>query len=112
MQAHRPVRKAGRDEVFTMTSQQFIGASTFKKTGVALALAVALGLTAFSAGSASAFPMQMRDGDWRGADRVFGFTYMPEGRGPVWCEGRKGAAILGGFTDGSRSDYQGAACRY
>jgi hypothetical protein len=109
MQAHRPVRQAGRDEVFAMTSQQFISALTFKKTGVALALAVALGLTA---GSASAFPVPMRDGGWRGVERVFGFTYTPESRGAGSCEGQKGAAILAGFTDGSRSANQGAACRY
>ena len=95
-----------------MSRQQFISTSIRKKTGVALALTLALGWTAFSAGSASANPMRTRDGSSPDGKSVFGFTYSPASRDTGSCEGRQGAAILGGFTDESPSAYQGAACRY
>ncbi len=79
-----------------MSSQQFT-ASAIKKTGVALAFTLTLGLTAFSAGSASADPLQAYEGGSRGGERIYGFAYSPESRGPGSCEGRQGAAILGGI---------------
>jgi hypothetical protein len=102
--------KSGRDEEFAMTSEQFIRTLPLKKTGVALALTLTLGLTAFSTGAA-ADPLQAFQTASRGGERIYGFAYSPESRGPGSCAGRQGAAILGGFTNDAEARDPAAACR-
>jgi hypothetical protein len=93
-----------------MTSKPSI---LMNKTGVALTLALSIGVFALATGSASADPMQSSQAGWRG-ERIYGFVNMTgsERRAPGSCEGRLGGAILGGFANPSDSPRQGQACRY
>ena len=96
-----------------MSSKQSIRVSNLNKTGVALALAISMGVFALATGSASADPMQSTQSDWRGGERIYGFVSTgSDSQAPGSCEGRLGAAILGGFASSSDSPRMGQACRY
>jgi hypothetical protein len=97
-----------------MSSKQSILVPILNKTGVALALAISMGVFALATGSASADPMQSSQAGWRSGERIYGFVNMPgsDSRVPGSCEGRLGAAILGGFANSSDSPRLGQACRY
>jgi hypothetical protein len=73
-----------------------------------------LGLVGMIAGSALARPMQDYGDSRNGAEILAGFDYPagPADRYPGACEGRKGAAILGGFANPSDSAFVNGRCRY
>jgi hypothetical protein len=97
-----------------MSSKQSILVPILNKTGVALALAITMGVFAVATGSAFADPMHSSQAGWHGGERIYGFVSAPgsDSRAPGSCEGRLGAAILGGFASSSDSPRVGQACRY
>jgi hypothetical protein len=97
-----------------MSSKSSILVSTLNNTGVALALALSMGVFALATGSAAADPMHSGQDGWRGGERIYGFVNMTgsDGHATGSCEGRLGAAILGGFAKPSDSPRIGQTCRY
>ncbi|WP_294539832.1 hypothetical protein [uncultured Rhodoblastus sp.] len=97
-----------------MSSKHSFLVPTLNNKGAALALALSMGAFALATGSASADPTHAGQSGWRGGERIYGFVNLTgsDSRTTGSCEGRLGAAILGGFAKPSDSPRIGQTCRF
>jgi hypothetical protein len=107
----QPVRQEFR---FCYWRNTMMNTHTASVRNLAASALLGLGLAGTIAGAALARPMQDFGESRNGAEILAGFDHPagPDSHSPGSCEGRKGAAILGGFANATDPAVVNGRCRY